>query len=177
MKELFIGLIGVVLGSILTVLKDIFNDYWKKNAHAKYVATRSICILDVFMGGCILVADDDGYLDPDFDGSPSTSSQLPNIDFSNLNVNWESLPVYLMYEILSFQSYIDDTNRNIDFFGENIASNVNEIIQTRRYQYAILGLKAYNLSSKLRSKYKIPSKEYKNWNPVQHLNELAEKLA
>lgn len=177
MKELFIGLIGVFVGSILTVLKDIFNDYWKKNAHAKYIATRSICILDEFMDLCILVADDDGYLDPDIDGSPSTNTKLPNINFSNLNVNWESLPVDLMYEILSFHSYIDATNRNIDFFGYNIASDVNEIIQTRRYQYAILGLKAFNLSSKLRFKYKIPSKEYKNWNPVQHLKDLVQKLA
>jgi len=83
-----------------------------------------------------------------------------------------------MYEILSFPSDIEAADGVIRHTWDHAAlpPDYEEGFEERAFQYAQLGLKAYELAKKLRDAYQIPPRDYNNWDPVSELKSDLEKI-
>ncbi|MBI5550373.1 MAG: hypothetical protein HY911_02620 [Desulfobacterales bacterium] len=179
MEKVLIGLSGVVLGAILTVLKELFHNYRTRKKRAEYLAIRVVCMLDRFVSSCAAVVGDDGEMNgPDEQGCARLNTICPKIDFHSLDVDWQALPSNLMYDILNFPSFIEEADGKINDVFEYIAGppDYGEGIEERQYQYAKIGIVANDLSTRLRRKYSIPSKVYENWNPIKFIEDNKAKL-
>jgi len=179
MDKVLIGLSGVILGAILTVLRDLLNNHLTSKKRAEYLAIRVTCIFDRFVASCVLVAEDDGMIyGRDEQGCIEFHTKFPKIDYQSLDVDWQSLPFDLMYEILNFPSHIEESDGVIESTAEfgSGPPDYEEETEERRLQYAKLGLLADSLSTKLRSKYNMPSKDYKDWSPVGYLKKTIDKI-
>lgn len=54
------GLIGVVVGSVLSGFRDAWSDRKTRDRHARYLAIRVVCALDGYVEACTEVIADDG---------------------------------------------------------------------------------------------------------------------
>jgi len=176
-------LIGVVLGVLLNAIKEWWFQRGKSKKDLEYLAIRISCVLDTFVNGCADVVADDGlcYGQPDQDGCRSIQTKAPNFDPLSFEVEWKALPANLMYEVLSLPNQIEAANHKISGAFEYAASppDYEEGFEERQMQYATLGLKAYDLASKLRSIGKLPHQAApapEEWNPVQFMKEAVDKI-
>jgi len=176
MEKLLIGLIGVVVGSTLTLLREFWSEQRTRKKRAAYLAVRATGILERFIDGCTSVVGDNGIEDER--GCSRSQYSCPEIDFESLDVDWQSLPFDLMYEIINFPSYVEEANGLIDSVIEYVASppDYSDFFEERQLQYAKLGLKANDLSTRLRIKYGMPKKEYENWDPIDALSKGQSKI-
>lgn len=179
MEKILIGILGVFLGALLAVVRELYSDYRSKKNKAEYIAVRVSFMLDHFISGCVDVVGDDGDMyGRDEQGCLQLQTKKPEIDFISLNFEWQSLPFSIMYEILNFPSLVDEANGKISsvFEYETFPPDYEEGIEERQFQYSKLGLLANDLSVKLRSKYGMPKKVYENWDPVGYLKENKQKI-
>ena len=179
MEIALIGFAGVLLGAVITVVSELWKDNSTKNKRAEYLAIRVTCIIERFIEGCVSIVRDDGEMyGRDEHGCVQLQTLIPEIEFESLEVDWHSLPFDLMYEILNFPTYVEEANGVISSVFEYVSSlpDHEEGIEERQYQYSNLGLRANNLSTRLRSKYKMPDKEYESWNPIEYLEEEKNKI-
>jgi len=176
MEKLLIGTVGVVLGAILTLFRDFWTDYRTRKRKAAYLAIRVTCVLERFIDGCVSVAQDNG--EEDQQGCLHTTAPRPELNLEELDVDWQSLPLDLMYEILNFPSDIEEANKFIASVTEYVACppDYEEAFEERHYQYSKLGLKAHDLATRLRAKYGMPKKKFENWDPIEHIEEIKEKI-
>lgn len=176
MEKLLIGTVGVVLGALLTLLRDFWTDYRTRKRKAAYLAIRVTCVLERFIDGSVSVALDNGGADQQ--GCLHTTTLQPELNLEELDVDWQSLPLDLMYEILNFPSDIEEANKFIASVAEYVACApyYEEVFEERHYQYSKLGLKAHDLATRLRAKYGMPQKKFENWDPIEHLVEIKEKI-
>ncbi len=160
METAIFGLIGVIVGALLTIAKDLWFDHRKRQKDITYLATHVVCIFDRFVAGCISVTRDDGLScgQRDKDGCKVPQVEHPTIDFASLEVEWKSLPPKLMYEVLNFQSLIDDAEAHISIVSEFDAGppDYEEYFESSTIKYAELGLAAIDISNKLRGLGKLP---------------------
>ncbi len=90
MSTAIIGLLGVILGSILTSFKDLVAHFFHRRSNGRYAAVRLIAVLDEYAQGCVSVVSDDGtcegrpagrtqqgeeYYDPQVTGPPPPAFQ------------------------------------------------------------------------------------------------------
>lgn len=185
MDEKYIfGLVGIVLGSLLSaifaVVRDLYTENRAKKKEAEYLAIRMICIFDFFMEGCASVVGDDGLYHGQTDAEGYSRIQVtpPQLDVQLDDVNWKSFPPELMYEILSFPNLIKDAESYISSTFENAASppDYSEGFEERQYQYSNLGIMASELTTKLREKYKIPKSHIYSWDIVEYMNNEKDKI-
>lgn len=176
MEKLLIGTVGVVLGAILTLFRDFWTDYRTRERKATYLAIRVTCILERFIDGCVSVALDEG--EEDERGLLHTTASRPELNLEALDVDWQSLNLDLMYEILNFPSDIEESNKIVDSVAEHVAfpPYYEEIFEERQYQFSKLGLKAHDLATRLRAKYSIPKRKFENWNPIERIAETKKKI-
>ena len=173
--EALIGLLGVIVGASITAVRE----HWASKASAKksaeYLAIRVVSILDGFAEKCADVVGDDGLSQGQVGPDGCRSVQVPTPEFSveNLDVDWKSIPSDLMYEILSLPNCVSAANQKISNVWEYVADppDYEELFEERQIQYGELGLKAASLSDELRKLYGIPTREYRDWNPVKHMAE------
>jgi len=160
--EILIALVSLLLGWILAILKDLFNNHLSKRERARYLALRVVYVLEMFIDDCLRVAKDDGLLNgPDWQGCLNFQTSYAKIDFQSLDVDWKSLSFDLTYEIINFPSKVEaaiDIIENAAEFGDG-PPHYEEETEERRLQHARLGLLADELSTRLRAKYNIPNKE------------------
>lgn len=175
MDEKYIfGLMGVVLGSVLSaifgVARELYAEKRSKKKEAEYLAIRMVCIFESFMEGCASVVGDDGY--------SSIQVTVPQLDVQLSDVNWKSLPPELMYEILYFPSLIKDAEGFIDGTFDHAATppEYSEGFEERQYQYSKLGIMASELATKLREKYKIPKRHISSWDVVEYMTSERNKI-
>src|SRR3546814_7509156 len=105
MSAAIIGLVGVVIGSTLTWIKDLAAHLVKRRSNGRYAAVRIIAVLDEYAQKCVSVVGDDGtcegrpagrteqgeeYYDPQV-----TSPEPPT--FSD-DVDWQSISFRLRSE-------------------------------------------------------------------------------
>lgn len=150
MDKFLIGLIGVVVGSALTVLREYFSEWRARRANARYLAVRLTCLLENFIGECFDVACDDGQYDERGCLCPKVSA--PKLNFDDIDGKWQSLPFDLMYEILNLPNNLNSSNEQISLaivYGD-CAPDYVDFYNERKYQFSVLGLKAATLSNKLR---------------------------
>lgn len=169
------GLIGVALGFLLTVIKDWWIQRSKNKKNYEYLCINVTCMLDRFISKCSDVVGDDGLChgQPDKDGISHIQVSTPNFKPESLDVEWNSLPANIMYEILNFPSHIETANSVIDSTFEHVATHpdFSEGFEERQYQYATLGIKANELASKLRILSKLPKKEIGDWDYVTYMKD------
>ncbi len=169
MGEALIGLIGVVIGALMTAAKDIWVDRRSRQKNAEYLAIRVVSIFDRFIEGCVGVAGDDGLRDgqpTNEDGRLSVQVPAPGFDVQSLDVEWKSIPAQLMYEILSFSDLVALASHRVSGAFEN---DYEEGFEERQFQYASLGLRAAKIANDLRNSYGLPEREHEDWNPVEYL--------
>ena len=142
---------------------------------AEYLSIQVSCELERYMAKCAEVVGDDGLCEgqPDEDGCHSMQVQAPKFDPMSLNVEWKSLPVNLMYEILDFPFKAEIANQAIFAAFEYEAGPPDywEGFEERHLQYATLGLAASQLATKLRKHVDLPARSVGDWNPVRYMEE------
>lgn len=157
--ELFAGLLGVVLGSILAVTKDIYLDRRSKKVRASYLAIIVVGKLDRFVRSCSDVMHDEAYTDENGVLKPLVST--PDIKMEEVDVDWKSLPPDLMCELMGFPNHVfmaDRAIRHVWEYGDG-PPDYTDFFKERTRQYKRLGRKALQLSSRLRSDYDLPLDE------------------
>ncbi|HBH47634.1 MAG TPA: hypothetical protein DDX98_03290 [Bacteroidales bacterium] len=162
MGTAIIGLLGVVIGSFLSMGKDWWFEYRRRCKNIEYLSIHVVCMLDRFVNDCVTVVQDDGLVNGqyDSDGCRSPHASLPKFNPQSIDVEWKSLPASLMYDILSFPNEIEESDAIISSVIEYESNppDFAEIFDERHYQYSILGLIAAKLALILRKLGKIPEK-------------------
>lgn len=171
-EKLLIGTAGVVLGATLTFLREFWRDNRDQKKKSEYLAIRAVCILERFIDGCVSVALDDGERNEQH--CLRTTTSRPGLDFEELDVEWQALPFDLMYEILNFPSDLEQASGKIDSVAEYVAfpPDYEEVFEERQFQYSSLGLKANDLTVRLRAKYGMPKKVYEHWDPIARIEKV-----
>jgi hypothetical protein len=154
--------IGTILGAVLSLGKDWLNQRGERKRHSVYLAVRITCILDTFIAGCVDVV----Y------GAGNGDSHLPEVHNPQFpafpdDLDWKAITPELMYQILAFPNEIKTADSSISFVNCVIAwpPDYDEAVDERKYQYALLGLKAERLANKLRKTYAIPWRDDGDRNP------------
>lgn len=180
MNEAAYGLVGVAFGFLLTFVKDWWMQKSKQQKEISYLCIHVSCALDRFIDGCVGVVGDDGLFQgqPDKDGYHFIQVTLPTFEPESLDVDWKSVPAKIFYEILNFPIAIESSNKIISAEFQNVAfpPEYYEGFEERQLQYAILGIKADDLASRLRKLGKLPPKEISEYNPVKYMNERKSKI-
>lgn len=168
-EKIVVGLFGVVLGFFLNFFKDIFTAQQTRKKEAEYLAIRMICIFESFMDSCAAVVGDNGQ--PDEYGYHRVQVKAPELNVDLKDVNWKSFSPQLMYEILYFPSLVKEANSFISSTFEYAASPPDffEGFEERQHQYSTLGLKAAEISQKLRKQYNIPKNHISSWDIVEYM--------
>ena len=164
MGTALIGLLGIFLGAVLTILRELWVNERKRQKQAEYLAIRISCTLDLFVDGCIAVARDNGIdetEDPRLIGEVCREVQVPEpkLELHSMDVDWKALPPELMYHILAFPNDIASARQLIDRAWKHPACSPPDYdvyFEERQYQYAQLGMTAHTLSERLREDYREP---------------------
>ena len=179
MEKAIYGLAGVALGFLLTFFKEWWRESRKNKKNIEYLCIKISCMLEKFTAGCVEVVSDNGLFEGQYDQDGCKNIQItpPAFEPESIEVEWKSLPTNLMYEILNLPINIEAANTKIRGAFEYAASppDYDEGFEERQYQYAILGIKAYNLASKLRKFSNIPEREKGDWDIIDYLQKDLEK--
>ena len=172
MSAAIIGLLGVILGGVLTSFKDLVAHFYTRRGNGRYAAVRIIAVLDDYAQKCVSVVADDGtcegrpagrtdqgeeYCDPQV-ASPEPPAFPDDMD-------WRSIPFKLMYRILALPNSSRETDRYISASAENaFPPDYGEVFNARQEGYAHLGLAAVDLVSELRNEFDLPKASEKFWD-------------
>ena len=166
------GIAGVVLGSVLTSLKDWVAHRFKIKSSGRYAAVRLTSVLDDYAQKCVSVVYDDGTSEGRPAGrteqgeeyySPQITSPAPP-NFPE-DIDWRSIPFKLMYRILALPNSARDTDRFIAHSADlSFPPDYDEFFTARQEGYAHLGLEALNLVSDLRKEFDFPDMPAKFWD-------------
>ncbi|UCV13693.1 hypothetical protein [Quatrionicoccus australiensis] len=151
MESAVFGLIGVVIGSLLTIAKEWWFQQRRAKKDATYLSIKVSCELLKFAGSCANVAGDSGEEDGNGCCIPRTST--PSFKPEMFDVEWKALPDRLMFEILDLPFKIEQADETISGVYEYVAGppDYSEWYEERQLQYATLGLFALNVAAQLRS--------------------------
>jgi len=189
MIEAIIGLVGVMVGSVLTIAKDCFAARRQRKQEGSYSAIRLICILHEYADQCIDVVQDDGTTH----GMPAgvttggesyhaaqvrqpAPPQYPD------DIAWRSLPEELMHQVLGLPNKARMTDRYIDGQSEYVATppDYSEFFDARQEGYAKIGYDALNLAEQLAEKYQIKATHKGNlgidWDAKAFLHDIIKKF-
>lgn len=179
MEKALIGLIGVVVGALLITLKELFFYRKKRKEEQVYLSIQMIGLLDRFISKCFDVVYDDGLFHGQRgeDGCKRPQVDTPIFEPLSVDVEWKSLPADLMYEILDFPSQIEDADAYISSVWEHcgFAPDYEEVFEARHEKYAELGLKAFDMTSRLRALAGLPDKTYTEWTSQEKLQDLYDR--
>lgn len=173
MTSAIIGLIGVVIGSALTILKDVLMSSGQRRSHAEYAAIRIVCILDEYLDKCVGVVLDDGtaYGQPAGRTNQGEEFLSPQVklpsppDYPN-DIDWKSVRTRLMYRALALPNRARETDQYIAGCAEHaFPPDYEELFEARHEGYAKLGLEAHQLAGEMRTAYRIAPRDDKTWNP------------
>ncbi len=175
-----VGIVGVVIGSFLTLLREIWSDSRMRTRHARYLAIRVVCILDKYVENCAEVVADDGLCEGRRDEQGCLQAQVstpPPPAFPE-GLDWKSIDHALMYRLLSVPNQAEAADRKIDFVWQYVAGppDLEEFFEERQDQYATLGLAAFALTQEMRAKYDIPRQTLGEWNPSERLAKAKEQV-
>lgn len=172
-------LLGVILTLIVTNLKEVISAFLKRKAERAHVTVQLVLLLDQFASECASVAGDDGtwHGQRDQDGRLHAQVDEPRLDYSGIKGEWKSLwpdLIYQVHDLALQQTYADKTIRND--FDESFPPDDDLPFETRRYEYARLGLKAYALASHLRDRADLPTRTWDSWDPISYLRETVQRI-
>lgn len=183
MNEAIIGFVGVLIGVIATVGKDLVSYWTGKRKAGRYAAVRLVCVLDQYVEKCVEVAGDDGtaYGRPagrTYDGEEYNCAQvdLPDPPAFPDDIDWTSLDPDLMYRVLALPNLALGTERFICSEAEHSTPpDYSEEFWARWEGYADLGLEAASIASTLRSQFTLPESSIEignlDWDSTVFLQE------
>lgn len=175
MESAIFGLVGVVLGAVLTVAKEWWFQRNRNRKDAEYLSIQVSCALEQYAAHCAKVVADDGlcYGQPNEDGYNRIQVSPPTFEPESLKVEWKSLPANLMYEILDFPYKAEVAEQRVDsaFEFAAIPPDFDEGFEERHFQYATLGIAASKLAEKLRQHVGLPDRSAGDWEPVRYMEE------
>ncbi|WP_333822931.1 hypothetical protein [Pinisolibacter sp.] len=172
MNAAIIGLLGVILGSLLTSFKDLVAHFFNRRGNGRYAAVRLIAVLDEFAQGCVSVVSDDGTCE----GRPAGRTEqgeeyydpqaaTPEAPTFPDDIDWRSISFVLMYRILSLPNNARETDRYISASAEHsFPPDYDEMFSARQEGYAHLGLESVNLVKDLRREFRLPDTPKKFWD-------------
>lgn len=174
METAIFGLVGVVIGALLTVAKEWWFQSRKNRKDAEYLSIQVSCELERYLACCAEVVADNGlcYGQPDENGYCTPQVELPKFDPKSFNVEWKSLPANLMYEILDFPYTAEVANQRVsDAFEHATPPDFCGGFEEQQFQYATLGIAASKLATKLRDYVGLSARSIGDWDPVRYMME------
>lgn len=163
MTEAIFGLVGVIVGSFLTIAKDAFEAWWRRKEEGSYSAIRLICILYEYADHCVDVVQDDGtsYGEPaerseSGEGYYVAQVQAPAPPNYPHDIAWRSLPEGIMHQILSLPNKARATDRYVNAVADHaLPPDYSELFEARQEGYAKLSYEALSLADLLATKFRI----------------------
>lgn len=175
MSEAIFGLIGVIVGSLITGMKELWMGWHSRRKNQQYLAIRVVTYLDFFSERCAEVVDDDGDIDQE--GYTRTSIAEPEFDIDSIEVEWKSISAELMYRILNFSNLFTAAKSQIKAAGEySDPPDHGRFFDERQIQYANLGLEAIDIANVLRQNHNFPDRDYEHWAPEAFMKEKRSKI-
>ena len=173
MIEAVIGLVGVFVGGLIAVSKEVLTSYWERRRNGSYAAMRIVGVIDQFVETCVDVVSDDGTVQGQYagrteDGEEYLIAQVscPSELVFPDDIEWKSIGSLLMYRVLALPNKVKQANRYIDASADNsFQPDFDEVFEARHQSYADLGLEALDLASQLRQEFNIPAPSRPTWNP------------
>lgn len=165
-------LIGVVLGFLLNMAKDLWFQKTKDRKDAEYLAIQVSCALEQYVGRCAEVVGDDGlcYGQTDENGYNCPQVTEPMFEPESLKVEWKSLPAHLMYEVLDFPYKAKvASKRAARTYDVATPPDYEEWFDERQFQFATLGIAASKLAAKLRDHVGLPARSASDWDPISYM--------
>lgn len=179
MTAALFGLLGVLLGGFITTIKEVVFRRNKTQKDSLYLSIIVSTQLERFVSQCIDAVNDDGLYHGQRNSHGCLDVQTPSPSFliDGVQVDWQTLPANLMYEVLDLPYQIEKAQQIISNTFEYVATppDYDEGFGERSYQYSILGLKAADLVVRLRIHSKVPQRETSGWNPLDSMRENIEK--
>lgn len=174
------GLLGVICGSLLAIFKEWWLQRLSNKRDSAYLAARVAILLDKYVLACASVVADDGlcYGQSDQDGRRRPQVKAPSFDPWGLEVEWRSIPVKLMHEILELPYKTEVAEHSIQEVKDHIASHpeLKEYFDERQLQYAQLGLIAADLSTTLRQHAGLSKRSAETWDPTPDMQAVKERI-
>lgn len=148
-------LLGVIVGSMLTIAKDWFFNWRSQKPIKNYSAIRVACVLQIFIKKCFDVVHDDGY--PLEDDRLEPEVETPRSPEFPDDIDWKLFDPKLVYQILTLPARMDDAKETIAFIATEIAGPpyYEEFFEARKYHYSQLGVEAYQVTQKLIQDFKL----------------------
>lgn len=176
MEAAWIGLVGVIVGGFIAIVKDVWLEKKKRKQASIFLSIQVIFLLERFVDDCANVMSDNGM--PDSDGYYRAIVSAPELELKSIKADWTSLQPKLAYEILNIQNLITSAEHYISGVAEHEAwpPYFTEIFDERQFQYSILGIEASRLAIKLREFNKFPKRSVDNWDPVESLKYRKEQI-
>ena len=169
------GLIGVVVGAMLTLAKEWWFHRQKTLKEREYLAIVVSCALDTYAHHCADVVGDDGLYHGQTDehGYHHVQTDTPKFEPEKLNVEWKSLPAELLHEILGFPAQANYAQNKVDGAFDYCATPPEfvEGFEERMFQYAKLGLAAAKLAEQLRKLAGLHAGTTRNLNSIEYMKE------
>jgi hypothetical protein len=166
------GFIGVIVGALITGLKEWLFRKWDEQKKGHYLAIRVCTMLDLFLYDCADVIQDDGTIRGQTapDGTRSPQVDLPSIAFEALDVDWHAIPSDLAYDVLNLPNRIQRALRYIDGAIEiSGPPDWDEAFVARHDEFAKLGSAAADIAARLRTFAKLPDRERRDWDPMESI--------
>ena len=175
MESAIFGLVGVLLGAVLTVAREWWFQQKRDRKDAEFLFVQVLGQLDRYVAACANVVADDGLFhgQPDVDGYRRTQVSPPKFEPDLLKVEWKALSLTLMYEILDLPYRAEIASQCVSAAFECAAMppDFEEGFEARQFQYAVLGLDAARLAAKLREHAGLPGRTGGVWDPVAYMAE------
>jgi len=183
MIEAVIGLVGVIVGSAITIARDSWASWRAHRREGSYSAIRLIGMLDEYADKCIDVIYDDGTAEGRPAGRTSDGQEFcvaqvtaPDPLYYPDDIGWRSLPEALMHRTIALPNKARSTNRHIQAASEHAnPPDYRQFFEPRQMGYAQLGLDALEIAKDLRVHFGISAESRDNlnpdWNPMDALRE------
>lgn len=179
-----IGIIGVLVGSLITVIQAALSSWSKRRKDSAYLAILVVAHLDRFAMGCLHVALDDGteYGRPSGQHGEeySPTATAPEFKPLDIGVDWKVLPCDLMYSILEIpekRERIENRLAGIEAYDNDYPDHT-EWFWSRQRDYAQLGLEVSSVAKRLRNYAGMPFEAPGDdeWSQDSQLHEVIKKI-
>jgi len=183
-----IGLIGVLVGSAITVAKEVVTSIRERKRKARYAAIRIICVLEEYAQKCVDVVSDDGTAEGRPAGRTSEGQEFhePQVECPQPpafpeDIDWENISERLLSRILMLPNAARGTGRDIAGLSEHsFPPDYCEAFEARQEGYANLGLEALELADELQRECDLPERTLKtlnpDWNPREYLKQKKQEI-
>jgi len=182
------GLLGVIVGGVMSIVREVWIENANRKRSGRYSAARIIAVLEDYANKCVDVAADDGTVEGRPGGRTEQGEEFyeaqvtcPDPPRFADDIDWKSIDPSLMYRALMLKNAAIHADRYIAASAEYSVPPRHEVLfEARQCGYAKLGLEALAIIRELQGEYCLPptyevvSETW--WNPYEIFNnKLAER--